>query len=63
MTKAEQFGAKVHSALWKLPEALIPLIIGYVLRRYRRYGLAELVEKGWNWKPEEGKRTDEYKNQ
>lgn len=56
MTKAELYGSKVYMALRKLPETLIPGIIGYLLRQYNRYGLAELVEQGWNWKPKEGER-------
>lgn len=59
MTKAEIYGSKVYMALRKLPEALIPLIIGYLLRQYNRYGLAELVEQGWNWKSEEGDVIDD----
>jgi hypothetical protein len=55
MTKAEIYGSKVYMALRKLPEAYIPFIIGYLLRQYERYGLAELVENGWDWKPKEGK--------
>ena len=50
MTKEEICGSKVHMALRKIPEHMIPGIIGYLLRQYGRYGLAELVEKGWNWK-------------
>lgn len=54
MTKAELYGSKVYMALRRLPEALIPGIIGYLLRQYNRHGLAELVEQGWNWVPKEG---------
>jgi hypothetical protein len=50
--RPEIVGEKVHAALKKFPERYIPLIIGYLLRQYGRNGLAELVEKGWNWKPE-----------
>jgi hypothetical protein len=38
----------------KLPGELIPLVIAYVLRQYGRYGLAEIVEKAWDWLPERG---------
>jgi len=59
MAKAQVYGEKVYDALKKLPEEVIPLIIGYILRRYKRYGLAYLVESAWDWKPEavEGEST------
>jgi len=51
MTKAEIVGNKIFIALRKIDERLMPYIIGYLLRQYKRYGLADLVEMGWNWKP------------
>lgn len=50
MRKAEFYGLKIYTAMVKIPEALIPGIIANILRRYGRFGLAELVEKGWNWR-------------
>lgn len=52
MTKAELYGSKVCMAMRKLPEDIIPLIIGYVLRKHGKYGLADLVEQGWKWQPQ-----------
>lgn len=53
MTKAEIVGEKLFMALRKVPAQFIPYIIGHMLRRYERYGLAALVEEAWNWKPKE----------
>ena len=50
MTKAEIAGDKIHMALRKIPIELIPFIIGHLLRKYERYGLADIVEYAWNWK-------------
>jgi hypothetical protein len=51
---AEKAAARIGTAMDSLHNAdkLIPLILTALLRRYGRYGLAELVEKGWNWREE-----------
>ncbi|MCX7773375.1 MAG: hypothetical protein N2376_09720 [Clostridia bacterium] len=51
MTKAEIVASKIHMAISKAPDHQIPYIIGALLRKYERYGLADLVETAWNWKP------------
>lgn len=53
MTSSEIAAEKVHMALRKVPPKHIPFIIGHLLRKYERYGLAALVEEAWNWKPKE----------
>ena len=50
MEKHEIFGSKINMLMRKLPEKMIPLIIGYILRQYGRYGLAAIVERAWYWK-------------
>ena len=66
MTNAEIAASKLHMALRKVPEKHIPYIIGALLRRYERYGLADIVETCWEWKakewnPKEGTKKDEEK--
>lgn len=58
MEKQVLYGSKVYMALMKLPETLIPFVIGYILRQYNRHGLAELVEQGWDWRKEEGETVE-----
>ena len=56
--RAKKIAGKIILALDKLhdTENLKPLIVAEILKHYERYGLAELVLKGWNWKPDkEGK--------
>lgn len=53
MTKPEIYAEKIHMALRKIEQMdpkRIPLIIGSLLRRYERYGLADIVETAWSWK-------------
>lgn len=58
--RASNAALKVFEAInaMKGSEELRPLIIADLLRRYERYGLADLVEAGWNWKPKEGKQSE-----
>lgn len=58
MTKVQIAGDKIVMALRKVPPQFIPYIIGHMLRRYERYGLADLVEMAWDWKPKEGEDDD-----
>lgn len=65
MTKAEIAASKLHMALRKVSEKHIPYIIGALLRKYERYGLADIVETAWSWKsdgwkPPEGRNTNEH---
>lgn len=56
MTKAEIIGEKIYVALMKIEKNApirIPKIIGYLLRKYERYGLADIVEMAWDWIPPE----------
>jgi hypothetical protein len=53
MTKAEIAGSKIYMAMRKMPEAMVPLIIGHLLRMYKRYGLADIVEAAWNWRKQD----------
>lgn len=50
MTNAEIAASKLHMALRKVPEKFIPFIIGALLRKYERYGLADIIETCWEWK-------------
>lgn len=50
MTKAEIAASKLHIAMRKVSDRNVALIIGALLRRYERYGLADIVETCWNWK-------------
>ena len=52
MEKHVLYGSKLCMAMRKLPEELIPFIIGYILRHYGRYGLAAIVERAWYWRDE-----------
>lgn len=68
MTKTEIIAEKLHMALSKTEKkdpTLIPAIIGHLLRKYKRYGLADIVETAWSWKsdgwkPPEGRNTNEH---
>lgn len=53
--RAEKVAEKMVETINKLPDAaeLAPLVISNILVCYERYGLADLVEHGWNWKPKE----------
>lgn len=52
--RARKAAQKIAEKIDNLPDAeeLRPLIIKELLKSYDRYGLAALVEKGWNWLPE-----------
>ncbi|MDD5287030.1 MAG: hypothetical protein PHD54_14350 [Desulfuromonadaceae bacterium] len=52
MSKTKIAAEKIKNWLKNAPEALMPYIIGELLRQYGRYGLADLVEAGWNWRGE-----------
>lgn len=51
--RSEKVAKKIVETIDKLPDAqqLRPLIIHDMLLLYERYGLAELVRCGWDWKP------------
>lgn len=51
MTKPEIVASKLFMSLRKVPAKHIPFIIGALLRLYERYGLADIVETAWDWKP------------
>lgn len=59
MTNAEIAASKRHMALRKVSDKNVALIVGALLRRYKRYGLAEIVEMAWDWKPRESDETNE----
>lgn len=58
MTKCQQAAEKIYTALRKVPIRFIPYIIGHLLRKYERYGLADIVETAWDWRPKGDENDD-----
>jgi hypothetical protein len=52
--RAKKIAEKIIQAIDKMHDSkiLIPMIIAEILKHYERYGLAELIINGWDWKPE-----------